>query len=601
MNKKDFDFSGYATRNDLRCSDGRTIRKDAFKEMDGKTVPLVWHHRHDGPENVLGHALLENRKDGVYCYGKFNDTEGGRNAKALVEHEDITGLSIYANQLKQSGGDVLHGTIREVSLVLAGANPGALIDCPVIEHEENSEFEAVIYTGLTFDNDISHAEEAKEDSVKEEKEMPNNEAPESKGKTVKDVFDTLTEEQKKVVYFMIGKALEEKDGKAEANEDEDVEHGYYGGDMKRNVFDNSVNQGNVLTHADIQGIFANAKRIGSLKEAVEESDVLQHDDEVERPLYNRDSENNPYGVADYDWLFPDYKSLNTPPEFIKRDQSWVSALMNGVHHTPFSRIKSMFADITADEARAKGYIKGNQKKNEVFTLLKRTTDPQTVYKHQKMDRDDIVDITDFDVVRWIKGEMRLMLDEEIARAILLGDGRETSDADKISEDHVRSVVNDADLYTIKKDITEAQFTGDDAEQIITDTIIAAKVGYEGSGSPLCFMGEAVLTQLLLARDTIGHKLYASEDDLAKTLRVSRIVTVPLMDQALTNAETGDKTPIAIVFNPKDYNVGADKGGAIDLFDDFDIDYNQYKYLIETRISGALIKPKSCIVVRVTKA
>ena len=591
-----YDFSGYATRNDLQCSDGRTIRQDAFKEMDGKTVPLVWHHRHDGPENVLGHALLENRKDGVYCYGKFNDSEPGKNAKLLVEHGDITGLSIYANQLKQSGGNVLHGTIREVSLVLAGANPGAYIDCPTISHADDEEFDAIIYSGLEFDEHLEH-----EDEEEEKKEMPNQNGE----KTVQDVFNTLNEEQKKVVYFMIGEALKGKSSeKAEAddNDDDTAEHSNYGGDMKRNVFDNSVNQGNVLTHADIQGIFANAKRIGSLKEAVEESDVLQHaDDEVERPLYNRDSENNPYGVADYDWLFPDYKSLNTPPEFIKRDQSWVSALMNGVHHTPFSRIKSMFADITADEARAKGYIKGNQKKNEVFTLLKRTTDPQTVYKHQKMDRDDIVDITDFDVVRWIKGEMRLMLDEEIARAILLGDGRETSDADKISEDHVRSVVNDADLYTIKKDITEAQFTGDDAEQIITDTIIAAKVGYEGSGSPICFMGEAVLTQLLLARDTIGHKLYTSEDDLAKTLRVSRIVTVPLMDQALTNAETGDKVPIAVIFNPKDYNVGADKGGAIDLFDDFDIDYNQYKYLIETRISGALIKPKSCIVVRMTKA
>ena len=595
MNKKDYDFSGYATRNDLRCSDGRTIRRDAFKEMDGRTVPLVWHHRHDGPENVLGHALLENREDGVYTYGKFNDSFGGENAKLLVEHGDITGLSIYANQLKQSGGDVLHGVIREVSLVLAGANPGAFIDCPVIEHAEDTEFDAVIYTGLEFDDHISH----EDDEESEEEEGETEEM--AKEKTVQDVFDTLNEEQKKVVYFMIGEALKQQGGKEGGEEEADAaEHSDIEGDysMKRNVFDNSMNNnGAMMSHADVQAIFTSAKRLGSLKDAVEDSGFLQHDDDPVEPTTPT------YGVYPLDYLFPDYKSLNTPPEFIKRDTSWVSALMGAVHHTPFTRIKSMFADITADEARAKGYVKGNEKTNEVFTLLKRTTDPQTIYKKQKMDRDDIIDITDFDVVRWIKAEMRQMLDEEIARAVLLSDGRETADPDHISEDHVRSIVHDADLYTIKKTVELSDYQGTNAEQIITDTIIAAKVGYEGSGNPICFMGESTLTQLLLARDTIGHKLYTSEEDLAKTLRVGRIVTVPIIDQMLAAAiaaneadDTEFSTPIAIIVNPKDYTIGADKGGNVELFDDFDIDYNQYKYLIETRISGALTKPKSAIVV-----
>ena len=422
-----FDFSGWATRNNLKCSDGRTIRKDAFKENDGQTVPLVWQHQHDDPMNVLGHALLENRNEGVYAYCTFNTTPAGKNAKLLVEHGDITALSIYANKLQQQNGNVLHGSIREVSLVLAGANPGATIDFPVLAHGdgeiEEIEDEATIYTGEPIElchedsgDDYPEDENVSENKKEEKKEMP-------KEKTIKDVFDSMTEEQKQVVYFMVGQAIE--DAGKNNNEDEDD-------DMKHNVFDNDIRGGvQPLTADDMQQIFADGKRLGSLREA-----VLQHmDDGVLVHAENADGTEQTYGIADIDYLFPEARNLNNPPEWIKRNQDWVAKVMNGVHHTPFSRIKSMFANITEDEARAKGYIKGHYKKNEVFTLLKRTTTPQTIYKKQKLDRDDVVDITDFDVVAWLRSEMRMMLDEEIARAILIGDGRASADEDKISEDH----------------------------------------------------------------------------------------------------------------------------------------------------------------------
>lgn len=568
-----FDFSGWATRNNLKCSDGRTIRKDAFKDNNGQKVPLVWNHQHNEPFNILGHALLENREEGVYAYCTFNDTEAGQNAKQLVEHGDVSALSIYANQLKQHGGDVIHGSIREVSLVLAGANPGAFIDS-IICHGEESEEEAIIYTGE--DIYLSHAdnEEMKEEKPMEDtKKMEKSEKPEGE-KTVKDVFDTLTEEQKTVVYALIGQALEGKD-EPDDYEDEDEEDN----NMKHNVFDqDEMMQGNVLSHSDMEEIFSDAKRTGSLKES-----FLAHAEGT-------------YGIDAIDTLFPEPKSMNTPPEFIKRDTNWVTGVINGVHHTPFSRIKSMFANITEDEARAKGYIKGNLKKEEVFTLLKRTTTPTTIYKKQKLDRDDIIDITDFDVVAWIKSEMRMMLDEEIARAILVGDGRLTSDDDHISETNIRPIWKDDDLYTIKTKITvDASATDDDKAKAVIKAAVKSRKNYKGSGNPVLYTTEDFLTNCLLLEDTQGYRLYKSEQDVATAMRVSRIVTVPVMENlSRTDSESKTRNLVGIIVNLNDYNVGADKGGAVNMFDDFDIDYNQQKYLMETRCSGALIKPYSAI-------
>ena len=584
-----YDFSGYATKNDLRCSDGRTIRKDAFKDNDGQTVPLVWQHSHNDPENVIGHALLENRSDGVYCYGSFNDTPKAHTAKALVQHGDITALSIYANKLKQQGGDVFHGIIREVSLVLAGANPGASIDFPILAHSgEESETEATIYTGEPLflehadkDNDEEEKSEPeeivhedKEDEPKEEKKMAENE------KTVKDVFNELTEEQKNVVYFMIGQALED----AGVNPDEEENE-----DMKHNVFDTDEMQGNALTHEDYETIFADAKRLGSLRDSVimhMEDGVLAHSVPMEGMTGpSQATASQTYGFRDPDMLFPEYRSLNNPPEWIKRDTGWVQKVIGEVHHTPFSRIKSVFADITEDEARAKGYIKGKLKKEEVFTLLKRTTDPQTVYKKQKIDRDDVIDITDFDVVAWIRGEMRIMLDEEIARAILIGDGRSGASDDKIQESHVRPIVSDAPLFSVPVDVPQGT-----AKNFI-DSAIRARKNYKGSGTPTLFTTADMHTEMLLLEDQIGHKLYKSDAELATALRVKEIVEVEVMEgQKLNN-----KDLLGIIVNLADYNVGADKGGEINMFDDFDIDYNQMKYLIETRISGALIKPYSALI------
>lgn len=581
-----YDFSGYATRNNLRCSDGRTILQDAFKDDDGKKVPLVWNHQHNDPLNVLGHALLENRSDGVYAYCTFNNTEAGRNAKELVEHGDVTALSIYANQLKQQGGNVRHGAIREVSLVYAGANPGAFIES-VIRHGEESEEEGIIYTGEYIS--LCHA-----DNTNESKEGAEKMEESKKEKTVADVFNTLTDEQKTVVYAMIGQALEDN-GADDDDEDDDDEGGNE--KMKHNVFDqDEQEQGGYLSHSDMQKIFADAKRLGSLREAVNqniEDGVLTHS--IDTTGMTVATGNQTYGFNDPGMLFPDYKSLNTPPEWLSRDMGWVKKVIGAVHHTPFSRIKSMFANITEDEARAKGYIKGHQKKNEVFTTLKRTTDPQTIYKKQKLDRDDIIDITDFDVVAWIRSEMRVMLDEEIARAILIGDGRLSSSDDKIQENHVRPIATDVPLFNtqVKVSVAANADEGDKAKACINAAIRARK-NYKGSGTPTLFTTEDWLTEMLLLEDQIGHKLYKTEAELATALRVKEIVTVePMEGQEITIGN--DEYPlIGIIVNPTDYNVGADKGGEINMFDDFDIDYNQQKYLIETRISGALTKPYSAL-------
>lgn len=550
---RNYDFCGWATKNDLKCSDGRVIRKDAFKECDGAVVPLVWNHQHNEAYNVLGHAELENRPEGVFAYGSFNDSESGKQAKELVKHGDITMLSIYANQLKQVGSDVIHGAIREVSLVLAGANRGATIES-FFEHSEDDDFEdeAVICTG--DDISIYHAEESK-DPAPEKKEDKN-----MAEKTVKDVFDTMTDEQKDVVYAMIAAALNEGDDKKEDN------------NMSHNVFENETEE-NTLSHDAINTIISDGKRYGSLKES-----FLAHAAE--------------YGIDQIDYLFPEAKSLNNPPDFISREMGWVQKVMGSVHHTPFSRIKSMFANITEDEARAKGYIKGNLKKEEVFTLLKRTTTPTTIYKKQKLDRDDVIDITDFDVVAWLKSEMRMMLDEEIARAILIGDGRLGSSEDKIDETHIRPVISDDDLYTIKKLVTvKTTATDDEKAKAFIRQAIKARKDYRGSGEPTLYTTEDVLTNCLLMEDTTGRVIYDTQEKLKNVLRVKDIVIVPVMENV--NGKNG-KPLMGVIVNLADYNVGADKGGAVNMFDDFDIDYNQQKYLIETRCSGALIKPYSAI-------
>ena len=575
---KDYDFSGWATKNNLLCSDGRTILKDAFKNDDGVTVPLVWNHQHNDPSNILGHALLENRDEGVYAYCKFNDSEPGKNAKLLVEHGDVSALSIYANQLKQQGGNVLHGAIREVSLVLAGANPGAFIDS-VISHSEDIDDEAIIYTGENIC--LAHAEKQMEETTKvmeEKKEM----APETKTeepkkeKTVQDIFDTLNEEQKKVVYALIGQVIEEAENKSsKENETKDIEGGKK--EMKHNVFENDKeNQENVLQHSDIEAIFADAKRYGSLKDS-----VLQH------------------GITNIDYLFPEAKDVNTAPEFIKRDMGWVEKVMRSVHHTPFSRIRSTFANITEEDARAKGYIKGKLKKDEVFSLLKRSTTPTTVYKKQKLDRDDVVDITDFDVVAWLKSEMRMMLDEELARAFLIGDGRISSSDDKINEQNIRPIYNDDDLYTVKAVIEVSQTaTAEEKTKAFIKSVIKNRKEYKGTGSPTLYTTEDVVSDCLLLEDANGRFIYDNIDKLKNVLRVADIVTVPVMEGA-KGKNQGDL--LAILVNLADYNVGADKGGAVNMFDDFDIDYNAQKYLIETRCSGALIKPYSAIAFEIKAA
>lgn len=565
MSKK-FDFGGWATKNNLKCSDGRVIIKDAFKHNDGQTVPLVWNHQHSDPLNVLGHAVLENRNEGVYAYCTFNSTEAGQNAKQLVEHGDVSALSIYANKLQQQGSNVLHGEIREVSLVLAGANPGAFIDS-IIRHGEESDEEAVVYTGENLE--LAHAEDDEESEKQEKLEHAEEN---DKEKTVQDVFDTLNEEQKNVVYALIGQALESKNQNEEKEKDKNK-----GEDstMKHNVFDKETeNKDNVISHSEMQAIIADAKRYGSMKDS-----ALAH------------------GIENVDFLFPDARTTNNVPDFIQRDMGWVQKVMGGTHHTPFSRIKSMHADITEDEARARGYIKGKLKKEEVFSLLKRTTDPTTVYKKQKMDRDDVIDITDFDVIAWLKAEMRMMLDEEIARAILVGDGRLASSDDKISEDKIRPIWKDSDLYTVKAMI-EAEHTAnaDTKAKAFIRAAIKSRKNYKGSGNPKLFTTEDVVTDCLLLEDKNGRRIYESVAALATALRVSEIVTVPVMEGLTRNGQSNKVELMGIIVNLNDYNVGADKGGAVNMFDDFDIDYNQQKYLIETRCSGALIKPYSAVAI-----
>lgn len=581
MSRK-FDFCGYATRNDLLCSDGRTIRKDAFKDNDGKTVPLVWNHQHDDPSYVIGHALLENRADGVYAYCSLNNTPKGEDTRELVKHGDVVALSIYANKLKQEGKNVLHGAIREVSVVLAGANPGAYIES-VMAHGEDSEEEANIYIGednCYFTHSYSEDEEPEQDEEDDEEPVSHADSGEGdkkmaenkdSGKTVGDVFNTLTEEQKTVVYALIGQALQDAKGGDDDEEDDKP--------VKHNVFNNDYEDENTLSHSEMMEIIGDGKRYGSLKES-----FLQH------------------GITNIDYLFPEAKTLDTPPAWISRDMDWVKKVMGGVHHTPFSRIKSQFADITADEARAKGYTKGKKKVEEVFSLLKRVTTPTTVYKKQKLDRDDVVDITDFDVIAWLKGEMRFMLDEELARAYLIGDGRVAGD-DKINEGCIRPIWTDDTLYTVNQLIpTTANMTDAEKAKAFIEACIRCRKNYKGSGNPTLFTTEDMLTEMLLLTDEVGRDLYDSVDKLATKLRVKEIITVPVMENKTrtvtvgtgVDAVTTNRTLGGILVNLSDYNVGADKGGAVNMFDDFDIDYNQQKYLIETRCSGALVKPFSAV-------
>lgn len=592
-----YDFVGYATRNDLQCSDGRVIRKNAFKDCDGKRVPLVWNHQHDDVSNVIGYADLQNVPDGVLAHCAFNSTQKGKDGKECVEHGDVVSLSIYANQLKQVGGDVLHGMIREVSLVLAGANPGAYIEEVLTHGDEEGMFSAEIYSGQPIE--LCHADE----EPKEEKPVADTE---KKEKTIGEIVDTMTDEQKEALYALVGMAAE---GAGEEDDEDDEEDSEGGSNMKHNAFNDASNS--VYTGAipvDMSLIHSAAKKTGSYKEAVSqmiENGELSHAMTVPMDGMTGPSQataNQTYGFRDPDMLFPEYKSLNTPPEWIKRDTGWVSVFLNGAHHLPFSRIKSQFADLTGEQARARGYLKGNTKKEQVFSLLKRTTDPQTIYKKQKMDRDDTIDIVDFDVIAWIKGEMRGQLDEEIARAGLIGDGRLASDDDKISEDHIRPIATDVPLFTIRATVDPGHNEQEMAKNFIVSAIKARK-NYKGSGNPILFTTEDVLTAMLLIEDGIGHFLYASEQELCTRLRVSRIVTVEVMEGFHVDTTDYDQTTgvelLGVIVNPVDYSYGADKGGAVALFDDFDIDVNQMKYLIETRCSGALTKPFSAI--RLTKA
>lgn len=597
-----YDFSGYATRNNVKCSDGRIIMRDAFKDNDHKNVPLVWQHDHMSPDNVLGHAMLENREDGVYAYGCFNDTPSGLNAKELVKNGDVRALSIYANKLKQNGANVIHGAIREVSLVLAGANPGAYIDTVMVHSDGDEETEdAEICFNLNTNPILYHSDEKddKNDDVddkaddvishtdksdEKEKDMANNTG--SDDKTVQDVIDSMTEEQKNVLYTLVGMAA---DGSFDDEGDDD---------MKHNAFEDDDEY---MAHSvDFSEIIRDAKRCGSLREAVIEHGLedVNYEDYLEHGKAT-------YGIDQIDTLFPDFKNINSTPEWVSRNMDWVASVMNGVSHTPFSRIKSVFANITADEARARGYTKGKKKLEEVFTLLKRTTTPQTIYKKQKLDRDDVIDITDFDVVAWLKGEMRMMLDEEIARAILIGDGRSDSSDDRIFPTNIRPIWQDDTFYTIRAQVDTKGMTTEEAKtEAVIKAIIRARKNYKGSGNPVFYTTEDVLTDMLLLENQIGDVKYKTKQELANRLRVSDIVTVEVMEGQTRkgNTSNGDVTAsankdlnlVGLIVNLKDYNVGADQGGAVSMFDDFDIDYNQQKYLIETRCSGALIKPYAAI-------
>lgn len=571
-----YDFSGYATKNDLTCGDGRIIRKNAFKDCDGTTVPLVWHHVHNDPMNVLGHADLENRDDGVYAYCAFNDTPSGQNAKELVRHGDINSMSIYANKLQQNGNEVIHGVIREVSLVMAGANPGAKIDPLSIAHSDGTytdvEDEAIIFTGELF-----HAEDG--DSSNKGDDVAGSE------KTVQDVIDSMTEEQKNVMYYMVGQALDNK-GDSDDDDDDDVEHSDMEDNMHRNVFDNTGDDGyETLSHDAMNEILAEAPRVGNLKDA-----FLEH------------------GIENLEVLLPDYKNLDNTPTWIKRETEWVAALWGALKKTPFSRIRSRYANITEYEARARGYITGNQKIEEYFSIASRTTTPTTVYKLQKLDRDDIIDITDMDVVAWMKGEMRGMLEEELAAAVLIGDGRPSNDVSKISETNIRPIYTDDDLFcmhelvTIPQNATDVQL----AKALIRVALLSRKK-YKGTGQPWFITTNDVITRMLLAEDQIGHRLYNNDADLASALRVSRILEVPILEGATRTAQVTNngvttnetRTLLGLIVNPNDYVIGADKGGAVTMFDDFNLDFNKYEYLIETRCSGALKDPYTAIALETT--
>lgn len=587
-----YDFSGWATRNDLKCSDGRIIRKDAFKHNDGMTVPLVWNHDHTDPTRVIGHALLENRDEGVYAYGSFNSTDLGQRAKIYVEHGDITAMSIYANQLQQQGPNVMHGSIREVSLVLAGANPGAYIENVIKHGDEPDSEEARIYTGMEIE--LYHAdtsmkkEEEKpkkgeetmaEETKKEVKEPETKETP--KVKTVGEIIESMTDEQKNAVYAIIGQMKQDMEDEADDDMEDDMEDQMEedekskGGSktMKHNCFDQEERMDNAtLSHAEQLEILEDAKRCGSLKEA-----VLAH------------------GIEKIDVMFPDAQTISNEPEFIKRDTTWVTDVLGTVRHTPFSRIKTIFADITADEARAKGYVKGNLKLEEVFKMLKRVTNPTTIYKKQKLDRDDVLDIKDFNILPWMKGELRMMLDEEIARAILVGDGRTELSADKIKEDCIRPIWTDADLYTVKAKVEVSDTaTPEEKAKAFIKACVKSRKDYKGSGNPVMFMPEDIMTDCLLIEDKNGRIIYDSEMKLASALRVRKIVPVPVMEGLTRTVEEKTHTLAGIYVNLADYNVGTDKGGEVNMFDDFDIDYNQMKYLIETRCSGALTKPYAAV-------
>ena len=559
MSKNKYDFAGWATKYGIGCSDGRTILKGAFAHCDEIVVPLVWNHTYDNPENVIGNAKLVNSDEGVYTYCSFNDTSTAETAKSLVKHGDITSLSIYANHLKQAGNIVMHGDIKEVSLVLAGANPGASIQ-EVLVHGEISEGEATIY------NDPEGLELWHED-VDEELEDDSNE-------TIADIYNSMTEKQKKAVAAIIDQLADDDEPSSEDNNQNKGEI-----EMKHNVFDQNE-ENKELRHFDFEATMKDAKRCGSLKEA-----FLAHAQD--------------YGIKDIEQLFPEAKDIYNEPEFIKRDTSWVADFLAGTHKQPFSKIKAMYADITGDQARALGYVKGNLKKEEVFSLLKRTTEPTTIYKKQKLDRDDIIDITDFSVVAWIKKEMRMMLDEELARAMLVGDGRSAMNEDKIKENCIRPIFNDADLYTIKAQVDKQ--ASDQAKEFIRTCIIARK-DFEGTGTPTLYTTEDVLCDMLLIEDQNGRFIYESVNALCNTLRVSKIVPVPVM-KGLVRTDSSQKKydVLGIIVNPNDYHVGADKGGQVSMFDDFDIDYNQYKYLMETRCSGSLVKPYSAITIEKAQA
>ena len=653
MPKKHYDFAGWATKNNIRCSDGRTIMHGAFSADNGKRVPLVWNHQHDNVRNVLGHADLEERPEGVYAYCSFNNTEHGQDAKDCVKHGDIVALSIYANQLKQNGANVIHGAIREVSLVLAGANRGAVIDS-VLEHGELSDDSAEISFVGYGDIEIHHSDldeqdddyedeeldEYQEDDEAEENEEDDEnlqhadngevkkEEKEDGGETVADVMNTLTDKQRKAVAIIIEQAIADSkgdnsmshaDGDAQndaENDDETVEDVYNtlnekqkkvvnfligealknkdsegGSEMKHNVFEGSENIQNTISHAEIHEICRVGKQMGSLKAAVDqayEEGVLEHAE-------------GDYGINNIDYLFPDAKAMTTEPELIKRDMGWVDDVFNGVHRTPFKRVKSVFADITEDEARAKGYIKGKFKKEEVFTLLKRTTDPQTIYKKQKLDKDDLEDLEDnFNVLPWIKNEMNMMFREEVARAILIGDGRPSSSDDKIQENHIRPIYNDEDLFTVKVPVeVKSGATEDDIARALIKAMVKARKQYKGTGNPTFFTTEDYLTDCLLIENTLGERLYKSEAEVATAMRASKITTVePMENKTITITEEGGRSTsyplMGVLVNLTDYNVGAKNGGKTDFFEDFDIDFNQQKYLYEARMSGALKKPFSAI-------